>query len=406
MSLEEYCDIRPDMAPLEKQLRYACGLVPELAHIAYFDVSAGRSNTDFISGTGPSLASACALASALVATEAVLILLGRRAPRGIPYSFQFDPYTFRYEQSWIPGGMANYDPEPAIARIPDRSSLVPQVLDLFYRKRKSRKARVNGAELYYKVEGNGEPVILISPLGADCGFWARQTQDLARHFRVISFDNRGSGASRASSPECSTALMAQDAIALLHHLGIDRCHVVGLALGALVAQQLAVERPDLVSGLVLASTYSHADDRLQSITAEWRRMAMDDGMAVLFDHCVPFLFSEAYVADSGGELSKLKTFFRLTLQEPVSFCSQSLAGVSHDLRHRLGEIHAPTVVIHGGADRLIALGQAEEVASAIPGARLLVLPGAPHFLTWEHAERFNQDVRDFLGALELARVSS
>ena len=406
MSLEEYCDLREDAPPLEKQLRYACGLVPALAHIAYFDVSAGASNTDFISGTGPSTACACALAASLVATEAVLILLRRRPPRCVPHTFQFDPYTFRYEKCWTPGGMANYDPEPAIASIPDRSSLVPQVLELFYRKRRSLKAPVNGVELYYKVEGEGDPLLLITPLGADCGFWARQAQTLSRCFRVITFDNRGSGASTHCDTGCSTELMAQDACMLLDYLGVERAHIVGLALGGLVAQRIALERPELVGGLVLASCYAAANEPLREVTEDWRRTATEAGMAALFDQCIPLLFSEAYVADSMGELGKLKTFFRLTLQEPACFRAQCMAGILHDTRDRLAEISVPVLVVHGEADRLVSVELATELARGLPDARLLLLPEAPHFLTWEHADRFNREVTEFLSVVKSARVTS
>src|SRR5262249_30384990 len=153
-------------------------------------VSAGASNTDFLNKTGPSASVACGLAASLVATEAVLLILKRRNPRVIPTTIQFDPYTYRYAPSHIAGGMAHFDPDAAIARITDKSSFVPQVFELLYRKRRSTKALVNGASLYYKVEGTGPALLLISPLGADSSFWARQAQALARQFRVITFDNR------------------------------------------------------------------------------------------------------------------------------------------------------------------------------------------------------------------------
>ena len=132
MSIQEYCDMRDDMLPLEKQLRYACSIVPELLHINYFDVSRGDSNTDFMKNTGPSVSVACALAASLVATEVTLILLERRKPRCIPYTFQFDPYTWRYCQTYTEGGMRNYDPTEVIASINDKSSFVPRVLDMLY----------------------------------------------------------------------------------------------------------------------------------------------------------------------------------------------------------------------------------------------------------------------------------
>lgn len=396
MSFEDYCAITPDMSPLEKQLRYACGLVPELLHIDYFDVSAGTSNTDFLSRTGPSLSSACTLASALVATEAVLILLGRRKPRVIPYSFQFDPYTYRYASTYIEGGMGNYDPTPIIRLIKDKSTFVHQVFDLFYQKKRSQKAAINGIDLYYKVEGEGIPLFLISPLGGDSNFWVRQAQELSRNFRVITFDNRGSGESSACEYPYSTDMMADDAIALLACLGVESANIVGLALGGLIAQKIAARRPDLVNRLVLASSYLKADPSIKEITLGWRELSIRRGMEPLFDVCLEYLFSPTYIADNNGELEKLKTFYRLTMIEPQSFCAQSLAGVEHDMRGTIGSITAPTLVIHGAEDRLVNLKNGVSLAKSIPRSRLAVFEGAPHFLTWENAAQFNAEITNFL----------
>jgi molybdopterin/thiamine biosynthesis adenylyltransferase len=246
MSIEEYCDMREGMLPLEKQLRYACSIVPQLLHINYFDVSRGDSNTDFMKNTGPSVSVACALAASLVATEVVLILLERRKPRCIPYTFQFDPYTYRYAQTYSEGGMRNYDPTEVIASINDKSSFVPRVLDMLYLAGKRARAKVNGAELAYRVEGAGEPLLLLSPLGADASFWLRQVPALASTRKVISFGHRGAPSSSPTDETCSIEQMANDALTLLDQLGTAKADLVGLAIGSLVAQQMARLAPSRV----------------------------------------------------------------------------------------------------------------------------------------------------------------
>lgn len=398
MSIEDYCGIAPDMVPLEKQLRYACSIVPELLHIDYFDVSRGGANTDFLKNTGPSLSVACSLAASLVAAEVALIVLKRREPRAIPHTCQFDPYTRRYAYTHIPGGMRHFDPRPAIARISDKSSFVPRVLELLYLDKTAKRAAVNGAELFYKIEGSGPPVLLISPLGADSSFWLRQVPDLAKHFQVVSFGNRGSAESTPAGEDCTTDLLAADAIALLDYLKIPQAHVVGLALGGLVAQRVAQSRPDLVARLVLASSYVSADRRIAETTAAWRDLAERRGMETLFDTCLEYLFSPGYLATSGSEINQLKAIYRLTHQDAASFCSQSLAGVRHDARDWVSQIVCPTLVVHGAEDRLVEPRHAEELAQALPNACLEWIEGAPHFLTWEYAARFNEAVTDFLRA--------
>lgn len=398
MSLAEYCGITPGMDPLEKQLRYACGLVPELAHIDYYDVSTAQSNTDFSAGVGPSMAGACGLAASLVAVEAVLLLLGRRPPRVIPHTLQFDPYTFRCEWTYLPGGMRDYDPTPVIKRIPDRSSLVPQVLDHLYGKRADHRAPVNGAELFWRDEGSGEPVVLVSPLGADSSFWARQLSALADR-RVISFDPRGAGASSPCPDGCSVDLLADDLIGLLDQLGVADAHLVGVALGGLVAAEVAARRPDLTRSLVLASAYPIADDQIRAVTASWREVSRARDMEELFEEVLHWLFTPEYVRATRAEMDKLKTFFRLTVQDPESFRQQSLAGVRHDARPALREVACPTLVLHGGSDRLVARRHAEELAALLPDARLVVLESASHFLTWENADDFNAETVAFLDSV-------
>ncbi len=398
MSIEEYCGITAEMTPLEKQLRYACGVVPELLHIEYFDVSRGASQTDFLKSTGPSLSVACALAASLVAAEVALIVLKRRPPRAIPHTCQFDPYTQRYAYSHIPGGMRNFDPRPAIAKIPDKSSFVPRVLELLYLNKTAKRAPVNGAELFFKVEGSGPPLLLIGPLGSNSSFWLRQAPDLVRQFQVVTFGSRGAAESSPAAADCTTDLLAADTIALLDHLKIANTHIVGLALGSLIAQRVAQMRPDLVNRLVLASSYITADRMIADTTAAWRTLAVERGMNHLFDVCLEWLFSPEYRNENADEIGKLKAIYRLTQQDTASFCGQSLAGVRHDSSGWISQIRCPTLVIHGSEDRLVTPRHGEAVAQSLPDARLVVVDGAPHFMTWESAGQFNEEVVNFLRA--------
>lgn len=396
MSLADYCQIQPDMDPLEKQLRYACGLVPELAHIDYYDVSTAESNTDFSAGTGPSLACACAISAGLVAAETSLILLGRRAARTIPHTFQFDPYTFRYARTFVPGGMRNYDPAPVIEKMADRSSLVPQVLDHLYGKSQTGRISVNEAKLFCREEGSGEPVVFISPLGGDSSFWMRQVPVFAESFRVITFDARGTGISTPCSDGCSVEELASDLIGLLDHLQVRSAHLIGLAMGGLVALEVAARRPDLARSLVLASCYDAPDDRLRELTALWRELARTDGMEALFEQTLHAVFSPGYVARNRAEMDKLKTFFRLTMHDPESFCQHSIAGVGYDTQPVLPRVQSPTLILHGSGDQVIDRGHASRLAAGLPNARFAEIEAGSHFMSWESADAFNDMVLCFL----------
>jgi pimeloyl-ACP methyl ester carboxylesterase/molybdopterin/thiamine biosynthesis adenylyltransferase len=396
MTIEEYCDIRGGMLPLEKQLRYACSIVPELLHVNYFDVSRGESNTDFMKSTGPSLSVACSLAASLVAGEVALILLKRRPPRCVPYTFQFDPYTWRYAQTYIEGGMRNFDPSAAIARIQDKSSFVPRVLDMLYLAGKRARAKVEGAELAYRVEGEGDPLLLLSPLGADASFWLRQVSALASAHKVITFGHRGAPSSSPTDETCSIEQMAKDALGLLDQLGTLKADLVGLAVGSLVAQHIAHLAPERVGRLVLAASYIQADQSIAEITEHWRQTARRQGMEVLFDLCLEWLFTPVYLKEHTDEVNKLRAVYRLVQQDVTSFCGQSLAGLRHDSRGWISHIVHPTLVLHGTADRLVSFHHAKALNEAIPGAQLALIEGAPHFLNWEYPDKFNRAIENFL----------
>ncbi|AXS41681.1 alpha/beta fold hydrolase [Breoghania sp. L-A4] len=397
MDMETFCGITDDMPPMEKQLRYACSVVPKLAHISYFDVSKGDSNTDFLRGTGPSIASACLMAASLVASEVVLILLERRKPRAIPYIFQFDPYTHRYENDYLDGGMTHYDPSEVLESIPDRGSLVANIFDHFYRKVHAERLPLShGGSLCYRTEGEGPPVLFLCPVGTDTSFWSRQCGTLNDAFRLITVDNRGAGRSSALPDSANTRDMAGDVIALLDHLGERGVSIVGLALGGLIAQQVALLRPDLAGRLVLVSAYETADDLILRTTAAWREKAAREGMQALFDETIPWVFSEDYRGERADELYKLKTFYRVNRQDAASFSAQTLAGNTHRPAHPLSEIACETLIIHGEQDRLVRLHHADALQRAIAGSELALMRGGAHFMNWEMHEAFNDVLRGFL----------
>jgi pimeloyl-ACP methyl ester carboxylesterase len=116
---------------------------------------------------------------------------------------------------------------------------------------------VNGIKLYYEVHGKGKPFILIQGLGGGHQAWFLQVQALKKHFRVITFDNRGTGRSKQLSGEPYTIkTMADDVIGLMDDLGFDKAHILGLSLGGMIAQEIAISYPHRVDKIILCNTLS------------------------------------------------------------------------------------------------------------------------------------------------------
>ncbi len=405
MSLAEYCGINQGMDPVEMQLRYACGIVPRLAHLSYYDVSKKNTNTDFLKGKGPSLAPACTLAAALVASEAATLLLERRKPRAIPHTLQYDPLTFRHEEVYIDGGMTAYDPSDVIDTLEDKSSLVVNIFDHFYRKSRAATLELrDGGALCYRVEGKGQPLVLIPPVGGDTSFWARQGPALAREYKVITLDNRGVGRSSALPHDATVRDMACDVLELLEHLDLQRVVLVGCAMGGLIALEAAQLCPERVAGVSMAAGYAETDDTILETTAGWRRLARTKGMDAVFEASLEWLFAPEYRAEQADEIYKLKTFFRVNCQQVEEFCKQTKVANCCNLAAGSRPLACPIQIVHGGEDRLVVPTHATALHARLAGSQLAVIPGAGHFANWELSGAYNALLLKFIReAVEMSK---
>jgi pimeloyl-ACP methyl ester carboxylesterase len=207
--------------------------------------------------------------------------------------------------------------------------------------------------------------------------------------------------------------MADDTAGLLDVLGIARAHVVGVSMGGMIAQELALRHPDRVRGLVLACTYPEPDAEVErqrefSVAQFGGTVAADGEMRIdltaldpmlFFQHLLPRVFNQAFIDQ---ELPKLMQLFSGALQ--YGFSMEAIMGqvgavMSHQATDRLGQITAPTLVITGDADRLIPPANSDILAKGIPGAKLVKIPGGSHGFNFEIPDVFNRAVLDFLASV-------
>jgi pimeloyl-ACP methyl ester carboxylesterase len=289
-----------------------------------------------------------------------------------------------------------------------------------------------GASLHYEQHGHhGDPVLLIMGLGVDSTFWLRQTPLFAERHRVIVLDNRGVGRSSKPVGPYSIRLLAEDARAVLDAAGIARAHVVGLSMGGMIAQELALRDADRVGALVLAATYARiavqpsptgsdppAAARLADHSVEETSVArantvgasplllMADAspsalasldMKRLFKLMVSLVLSSEFIA---RERELLRAWMQRALVEGSvdAFVAQLRAALAHDVAAELARVRAPTLVITGTDDQLVPPRCSDELARLIPGATLVRIDGGPHGFNLERAEEFNRPVLEFLAA--------
>ena len=274
--------------------------------------------------------------------------------------------------------------------------------------------RVGDIEMYYEQHGSGEPLLLVMGLAADSTAWMFQVPDFAHRYRTIVFDNRGVGRSSKPSGPYSIHQMADDAAGLLDALDIPRAHVVGVSMGGMIAQELALRHPKRVRGLVLGCTYPEPDADAERqrqfsvqqlggrITAAGETeidLSTIDPLA-FFQTLIPRVFNQSFI---DTELPKLLQIFGGALQWGFSMeaiLGQVEAVMGHKATDRLHQIASPTLVITGDADLLVSPANSDVLARNIPGAKLVKIPGGSHGFNFETPDVFNRTVLDFLASVQ------
>jgi pimeloyl-ACP methyl ester carboxylesterase len=260
------------------------------------------------------------------------------------------------------------------------------------------KIRVGDLTLGYEVHGeDGDWVLFVTGLGYGRWSWDWQVEDFARHFRVITFDNRGIGESDTPPGPYTAAHMAGDAAGLLDGLGVDRAHVIGSSLGGCIAIELALARPELVHRLVLCSTSAGGakalppPEGLLQLLAEAPSLPEESRLRRFVENAL----SDAFVKERPDVIDRILELRRETAQPEQAWQWQAAAGATFDAADRVGEIRAETLVITGDEDHVVDPANSRVLAEAIPTSTLVELPGG-HLFSMERPTSFNQLVGAFL----------
>jgi 3-oxoadipate enol-lactonase len=234
---------------------------------------------------------------------------------------------------------------------------------------------VTGTAVHAVVTGSGPAVVMSNSLGTDHRMWDAQIAELERHFTVVRYDTRGHGASPVPDGPYTIDDLADDAVALLDRLGIERAHIVGLSLGGMTAMRLAARNPERVGRMVLLCTAAQLPpaqawtDRAATVRAR--------GSQAVAAVVATRWFSPGYT----GDRSTWEAMVTATPAEGYAGCCEAIAQL--DLREQLSTITAPTLAIAGADDPATPPDKLAEIADAIPGAKLLVVADAAHLANAE-----------------------
>lgn len=258
-------------------------------------------------------------------------------------------------------------------------------------------AKVGDIELSYDRGGSGPPLLLIMGMSGTMFHWGEPLlRELRRDFDTIVYDHRGIGESSRTGEPFTIAELAGDAAGLLQALEIDSAHVMGISMGGMIAQELALAHPERVRALLLGCTYCGGEGSLLSSEDVLRRLAeamasgdRERAIRTAWEVNVSPRFAEdadAYAA-----------FLQISLSHAVAvpvIMEQMRAIAGHDTSERLAETRAPTLVVHGTVDQMLPVDNGRVIAERIPGARLEIIEDVGHLFFWEEPERAAELVRE------------
>jgi len=254
-----------------------------------------------------------------------------------------------------------------------------------------------GTELYYERAGEGEPLLLIQGMSATHLAWGEPFLDeLQRSFDTIVFDNRGIGRSGPAELPFTTADLAADTAGLLDALGLETVHLVGISMGGMIAQELALAHPERIRTLTIGASYCGgpngslmAPEDLQMLGEAYASGERERVFRAMWE----INLSPDFRSDDSRFAAFAEMGSALPAPQPVVL-QQMRACAEHDTHERLGQIDLPTLVIHGDVDRLLRYPNGQAIAGLIPGARLATLENVGHMFWWEQPQRSAELIRE------------
>jgi pimeloyl-ACP methyl ester carboxylesterase len=251
-----------------------------------------------------------------------------------------------------------------------------------------------GARIHWDEEGSGAPLLLIMGLGWSSHAWHRTRPVLSEKYRTIALDNRGVGRSEAPPGPYSIAQMAADAAAVLNAARVNTAHIFGVSMGGMIAQEFALQYPNKVRSLILGCTAAGGP---QAVRAEQEvlQVLMTRGQDPdQFAKAIrPFIYAQG---TSQERIEEDTTVRRKWYPSADAYFAQLQAIMAWEAYSRIGQISAPTQVIHGENDRLVPPENARQISARIPGAKLVMLAKASHIFATDQPHAAHAAVLEFL----------
>ena len=262
-------------------------------------------------------------------------------------------------------------------------------------------AKIGDLSLYYELIGQGQPLVMIRGVGSNVDHWYDQVPALSQKFQLLIFDNRGIARSSDPGDPFTIHDMAADTIALMKAVGITKAHVLGYSMGGMIAQEMALNFPQYIAGLILVATDCGISQRIKAqpeatqLFSEMIRLGTDEAKLAAA-HC---LFAEQTFDNNPHVIQRYAEVSQRFPASQKMLAKQWAAVTQHDVCDRLPHIASPTLAITGSEDVLIPPQNTALLAQRIPDAQMVSISDGGHLFLIEQPQQFNTAVIKFLEGL-------
>ncbi len=264
-------------------------------------------------------------------------------------------------------------------------------------------ARIDVGQITLNVEekGDGPPFIFIPGLVGLLTAWGYQIAEFSKSYRCISLDHRGAGESdRPPLSEYSTKHIAEDVIALMDTLGIEKAHVAGTSTGGAILQNLAIDHPHRLRCCIFSNTWTKADEYIMRVQTARKQIALAEGQEAYVK--ISSLFTNGanqfrYNLDRVMEVEKRSLD---TIAKPEILAARLDMTMSHDRLDELTKIKNPSLIIGTRDDATVPYYFSEDLHAAIEGSKLILVEEGGHYSFRRHSDKWNALVKPFLAEWE------
>ena len=262
-----------------------------------------------------------------------------------------------------------------------------------------KECKANGITISYEERGSGEPLVLLMGLGASGRKWEPHIAAYEPYFHIFAPDNRGAGQSdKPVSYAYTIQEMAEDTIGMMDAAGIEKAHLNGISMGGAIAQYLAVHYPERVCSMILTNTFPYCCVSFRRAIELMRETCGQLDPVTSIRLCQWIIFAQPFQETNEAYMLECE-YGDLNEPHPMpsyAYKAQCNAILGFDILSELGKVAAPTLVVGGDRDLFVPVHVTEEMAAAIPGAKLYMARDGGHVQHWEQLETYNQMTLDFL----------